>query len=118
MPIYEYICRACGRETERLQKLSDAPLADCPECGQPALVRKVSAPSFRLKGGGWYETDFKSDKEKKRNLAGDATKPEAKTEAKPESKPGAKTDTKPESKPASRPAEAKPAATKTGKEAV
>jgi putative FmdB family regulatory protein len=86
MPIYEYLCRACGRETERLQKLSDNPLTDCPDCGQPALVRKISAPSFRLKGGGWYETDFKSDKEKKRNLAGDAeTRPDgaAKAEAKP-----------------------------------
>jgi putative FmdB family regulatory protein len=97
MPIYEYLCRACGRETERLQKLSDNPLTDCPDCGQPALVRKISAPSFRLKGGGWYETDFKSDKEKKRNLAGDVTKPSeaksgdaaAKTEAKPETKPAA-----------------------------
>jgi putative FmdB family regulatory protein len=102
MPIYEYICRACGRETERLQKLSDAPLTDCTECGRPELARKISAPSFRLKGGGWYETDFKSDKEKKRNLAGDAAKPEAKTEG--------KADSKTEARPASKPAESKPAA--------
>lgn len=98
MPIYEYACRACGREVEKLQKLSDSPLTDCPECGKPEMVRKVSAPSFRLKGGGWYETDFKSDKDKKRNLAGDGSKPEvsagSKAEAKPEGKAEAKAETK------------------------
>ena len=111
MPIYEYICRACGREIERLQKLSDPTLTDCPECGQPELARKVSAPSFRLKGGGWYETDFKGDKEKKRNLAGDATGPETKSETKPE----AKTEAKPESKPAAKPADTKATPTSDGK---
>lgn len=69
MPIYEYRCRECGHELDALQKLSDEPLKDCPECEQPALKRLVSAPAFRLKGSGWYETDFKSDNEKKRNLA-------------------------------------------------
>jgi len=69
MPIYEYRCGDCGHELDALQKLSDEPLKDCPECEQPALKRLMSAPAFRLKGGGWYETDFKSDKEKKRNLA-------------------------------------------------
>ncbi len=69
MPIYEYRCRDCGHTLDALQKLSDAPLKECPECDQPSLKRLMSAPSFRLKGGGWYETDFKSDKEKKRNLA-------------------------------------------------
>src|SRR5699024_6966701 len=69
VPIYEYVCRECGNELERLQKLSDAPLTDCPECGQSALKRKVSAAGFRLAGGGWYETDFKSDG--RRNIAGD-----------------------------------------------
>jgi len=68
MPIYEYQCRACGLETEVLQKLSDAPLVDCPHCGEPALKKKVSAAAFRLKGGGWYETDFKTGD--KKNLAG------------------------------------------------
>lgn len=123
MPIYEYICRSCSHEIERLQKLSDAPLRDCPECGRAELVRKVSAPSFRLKGSGWYETDFKSDKDKKRNLAGDVAKPEAKpesrpegkTEAKPESKAAGKSETKPESKPAAKPAESKPAASPSSK---
>ena len=69
MPIYEYRCGDCGHELDALQKLSDEPLKDCPECEQPSLKRLMSAPAFRLKGGGWYETDFKSDKEKKRNLA-------------------------------------------------
>lgn len=69
MPIYEYRCESCGHTLDALQKISDGPLTECPECGQSALKRLVSAPSFRLKGGGWYETDFKSDKEKRRNLA-------------------------------------------------
>ncbi len=69
MPIYEYRCEACGHTLDALQKISDAPLADCPSCAKSALKRLISAPSFRLKGSGWYETDFKSDKDKKRNLA-------------------------------------------------
>jgi len=68
MPIYEYQCQACGEETEVLQKISDAPLKECPACGKAALKKKVSAAAFRLKGGGWYETDFKTGD--KRNLAG------------------------------------------------
>lgn len=69
MPIYEYDCQACQHRLEALQKLSDAPLKDCPECGQPALKKRISAAGFRLKGGGWYETDFKTGG--KKNLAGD-----------------------------------------------
>lgn len=72
MPIYEYQCRGCGHEFEAMQKVTEAPLVDCPECGQPLLTKLVSAAGFRLKGGGWYETDFKSGAEKKRNLVGDA----------------------------------------------
>jgi putative FmdB family regulatory protein len=68
MPIYEYRCAACGHYLDALQKMSDAPLRKCPECSKSQLRRLVSAPSFRLKGSGWYETDFKGDKEKKRNL--------------------------------------------------
>ncbi len=60
MPIYEYRCEACGRTTESLQKLSEPPLEECPHCHRPALKRLVSATVFRLKGKGWYETDFKS----------------------------------------------------------
>ena len=80
MPIYEYRCTACGHELDALQKLNDAPLKDCPECGKAKLRRLVSAPSFRLKGGGWYETDFKSDKERKRNIVdgGDKSSGDAK----------------------------------------
>jgi putative FmdB family regulatory protein len=60
MPIYEYRCEACGHYLETLQKLSDPPLTDCHKCGQPAMKKLVSAAAFRLKGGGWYETDFKT----------------------------------------------------------
>ncbi|MBN7798563.1 FmdB family zinc ribbon protein [Parahaliea mediterranea] len=68
MPIYEYQCQACGELHEALQKISDDPLLDCPACGEPQLKKKVSAAAFRLKGGGWYETDFKTGS--KKNLAG------------------------------------------------
>ena len=68
MPIYEYRCDNCGHEFDTLQKVSDEPLTDYPACGKPALVKKVSAAGFRLKGGGWYETDFKSGT--KKNVAG------------------------------------------------
>ena len=64
MPIYEYQCEQCAQRLEALQKISDDPLQDCPECNQPALKKLVSAPSFRLKGGGWYETDFKTGDKK------------------------------------------------------
>ncbi|MCU0735894.1 MAG: zinc ribbon domain-containing protein [Methylotetracoccus sp.] len=70
MPIYEYQCRSCGHEFETIQKVTDAPMRQCPSCGQPELTKLVSAAGFRLKGGGWYETDFKAGTEKKRNLAG------------------------------------------------
>lgn len=73
MPIYEYRCGSCGHELEALQKISDAPLSDCPDCGKASLAKQVSAAGFRLKGGGWYETDFKAGK--KKNLAGDAGAP-------------------------------------------
>ena len=69
MPIYEYRCSNCGHELEIIQKISEAPLETCPECAQDALIKKVSAAGFRLKGGGWYETDFKSGN--KRNLTED-----------------------------------------------
>ncbi|MCW6554460.1 zinc ribbon domain-containing protein [Yersinia ruckeri] len=59
MPIYEYACSACKHRLEKLQKFSDAPLTDCPACGQPALSKQISAAGFQLKGPGWYATDFK-----------------------------------------------------------
>jgi len=97
MPIYEYICTECAHAHEALQKLSDAPLVDCPACGKSALKKKISAPGFRLSGSGWYETDFKSDKQ--RNLADSGkkeksnTKDSAKKDEKPATKePGKKKD--------------------------
>jgi putative FmdB family regulatory protein len=68
MPIYEYRCAACGHHLEALQKMSEAPLRKCPDCGKSQLKRLVSASQFRLKGSGWYETDFKNKSETKRNL--------------------------------------------------
>ncbi len=95
MPIYAFECAACGHDFDRLQKLSDADPTDCPACGKAELRRQLTAPQFRLSGSGWYETDFKKDGEKKRNLAGDA--------GASESTPAA---------PATKPAEAAPAPTK------
>lgn len=101
MPIYEYQCRACEYEFERLQKLSDDALIDCPECGKPQLRKKISAAGFRLSGGGWYETDFKKGG-KQKNLAGERDGSSAKTESKGDSsKSDAKASSgKTESKPA------------------
>ena len=69
MPIYEYLCQGCGFGKDVLQKLSDAPLTDCPQCGKDQYRKQISAAGFRLKGQGWYETDFKTGA--KKNLAGD-----------------------------------------------
>lgn len=95
MPIYEYECSKCGHYLEALQKIGDKPLRECPECGKHSLKRLVSAPLFRLAGSGWYETDFKSDKEAKRNLAKKEEAPAA--ESKSESKAEAPAATKKES---------------------
>ena len=64
MPIYEYECKACGHRQEAIQKMSDDPLLDCPACNKPELKKLISAAAFRLKGGGWYETDFKGGNKK------------------------------------------------------
>jgi len=113
MPFYEYECQACGAHHEAMQKMSDAPLKTCPECRKPKLVRLISAPVFRLKGGGWYETDFKSDKENKRNLAGGEDKPAAETEASTRRKAAKKADSAP-AKPKSPAVKAKSAAKAKG----
>jgi putative FmdB family regulatory protein len=87
MPFYEYQCKSCGHELEAMQKVSDAPLKKCPHCGKSQLTRLMSAPVFRLKGGGWYETDFKGDKDNQRNLADrpeDSSKDAKDTETKDE----------------------------------
>ena len=115
MPIYAFQCAECGHAFDKLQKLSDPDPETCPTCGVSAVKRQLTAPSFRLSGSGWYETDFKKDGDKKRNLtdgsegAGKdgAGKPETKTgdEAKPAAAPkeaasAPKTESKPEVKPA------------------
>ena len=74
MPIYEYQCRACGHKLEALQKISDDPLLECPHCNAKSLKKLISAAAFRLKGGGWYETDFKKG-EKKNLVQNDGDKP-------------------------------------------
>src|SRR5215469_15799011 len=112
MPFYEYECQACKFYTEVMQKISDPVLSKCPSCGKRRLKKLVSAPVFRLKGGGWYETDFKSDKEGRRNLVG-ADKEEPKAESKDakdskDSKPAAK-----EATAETKAADTKPAAPKT-----
>ncbi|MBB6599968.1 zinc ribbon domain-containing protein [Luteimonas sp. MC1825] len=96
MPIYAYRCAQCEHDFDRLQKLSDPDPDACPECGAVGEVRRqLTAPSFRLAGSGWYETDFKKDGDKKRNLAegGEGA-------GKPEAKPAAATPAKSEPAPA------------------
>jgi putative FmdB family regulatory protein len=118
MPFYEYECSACKFYVEALQKISDSPLRQCPSCKKQTLKRLVSAPVFRLKGGGWYETDFKSEKEEKRNLAKGEEPAESKAET---SKEGDAKDTGKgeQAKPAEAKAEkAKPKKTVVAKPAV
>jgi putative FmdB family regulatory protein len=110
MPFYEYECQACKYYAEVMQKITDAPLTKCPSCGKRALKKLVSVPVFRLKGAGWYETDFKSDKETKRNLLG-AEKEESKAESKT-----AATEAKPAAAEAKESKEAKPAESRTSKD--
>ena len=88
MPIYEYACKKCGHTLDALQKMSDDPLVDCLECGEPQLKRLISAPRFRLKGEGWYETDFKKDNQ--RNLSSSDAEPakKGKSDTKPVNKSG------------------------------
>ncbi|HEY2346020.1 MAG TPA: zinc ribbon domain-containing protein [Xanthomonadaceae bacterium] len=116
MPIYGFECDACGHRFDRLQKLSDPDPTVCPDCGAEQLRRQLTAPAFRLSGSGWYETDFKKDGDRKRNLTekGDGAPAESKSELKADAKPAA-TEAKPASggdasapKPAAK-AEAKPA---------
>ena len=96
MPIYEYRCSECGHQEEHLQKVSEAPLAQCPACGKSTYTKLLSAAGFQLKGSGWYATDFKGGGAAKKDKAEDG-KAGAKSESKPESKP----DNKPENKPKS-----------------
>ena len=115
MPIYEYQCSNCEHKLEALHKLSDEPLVDCPECGKPRLTKLVSAASFRLKGGGWYETDFKTGN-KKQLAESESAAPssdasskssDGKAESKPAAKDSASTSTKETKKTASNTASGK-----------
>jgi putative FmdB family regulatory protein len=102
MPFYEYQCKNCGHDLEAMQKINDPPLKKCPHCGKSQLQRLMSAPVFRLKGAGWYETDFKGDGDNKKNLADkpepitakDAAKDTAKDSAKESGKDTGKDSTK------------------------
>jgi len=78
MPIYEYRCGKCGFQKEFLQRLNDAPLTQCPECGKRALSKMVTAAGFQLKGTGWYATDFKGGGAKPAAKSGKAEKTDAK----------------------------------------
>jgi putative FmdB family regulatory protein len=98
MPIYEYRCESCSHELDALQKLSDNPLLDCPNCKKSALRRLISAPSFRLKGDGWYETDFKSEKETKRNLVEKSSDSKEDKGSKKSNNEGKSSDNKPSKK--------------------
>jgi putative FmdB family regulatory protein len=95
MPIYGYECTSCDHAFDALQKMSDPRLVDCPDCGESRLRKQLSAPKFRLKGKGWYETDFKTGD--KRNIAGDAEK-KSTTTPKEADKPAKKTESNKESK--------------------
>jgi putative FmdB family regulatory protein len=100
MPIYEYRCEACGHQGEHLQKVSDAPLTKCPECGKAKYRKQLSAAGFQLKGTGWYATDFRGGAAKSSEKKSDKSdKSEKKADAKPDSKTS---DSKPESKPESK----------------
>jgi len=103
MPIYEYRCDACGHEKEVLQRMSDAPLTDCPKCGKRSFKKLVTAAGFQLKGTGWYATDFKGsgakpvakqDKSESKSESKSEAKTEAKTEVKTETKPDTKSETR------------------------
>ena len=104
MPIYAFECAACGHNFDRLQKMSDPDPTVCPACSQAQVRRQLTAPQFRLSGGGWYETDFKKDGDKKRNLAGDSSAASPASDSKPtETKPAekkAEPAPKPDAKPA------------------
>ena len=126
MPIYEYVCDQCGHHLEALQKISEEPLIYCPECGEAALRKKVSAAAFRLKGTGWYETDFKdSGKEKKKEPGKDRSDFSAGQKSGKETgassgdtKSDSKTKTSIDSKTGSSESESKPAADSGGSDHV
>jgi putative FmdB family regulatory protein len=119
MPIYAFECGKCGHQFERLQRLADADPTECPECHAEQVRRQLTAPSFRLAGAGWYETDFKKDGDKKRNLA-EKAEPSAPASTAPTAPAAPASPATSKSEPASGPAKpkpesSKPAAVSTGK---
>jgi putative FmdB family regulatory protein len=95
MPIYEFECQTCGKRFEELMRLSDPDPTECP-CGKHQPVRRaLTAPAFRLAGSGWYETDFKKDADKKRNLAGGSDGGDAKPADGAKTEPAKATESKP-----------------------
>ncbi len=113
MPIYEYRCQSCGQELEKLQRMSEDKLVDCPACGQPALKRLVSAVVFRLKGSGWYETDFKKDN--KRNLADSESADKESTDHKADKSSASTSDDKSATKASDKKPESEKPEVKSGK---
>ena len=101
MPIYAYQCQGCGHKLEKIQRITDAPLTDCPQCNQPSLKKQITAASFKLTGTGWYETDFKNkskDKSKSAENSGSESKTaDATADSKKSDKANGKTDSKPKS---------------------
>jgi putative FmdB family regulatory protein len=125
MPIYEYVCDQCGHHLEALQKISEEPLVYCPECGEAALRKKVSAAAFRLKGTGWYETDFKDGGKEKKGSGEDKSDrgvvpksanetSESSGDTKSDSKSDSKTETSSDSRAGPNKGEAKPTADSGG----
>lgn len=115
MPIYEYRCAECGFEKEYLQRMSDAPLTECPKCGQPALKKLLSAAGFQLKGTGWYATDFKNNNKQpaaKAGKAGTADKPADGAKSADSAKPAESATKDTPKKETAAPAPAKPATEK------
>ena len=88
MPIYEYGCQQCGHDFEEMQKFSDPPLQDCPQCEQPTAQRKISISAFHLKGGGWYKDGYgsKSTEEAKSKTDDSGKKETKKADSKKEAK--------------------------------
>lgn len=113
MPIYAYKCESCGHSKDVLQKISDAPLTDCPSCGAPTFKKQLTAAGFRLKGSGWYATDFRvaaGEASAAPVTAADGSKTEAKAETKTDSKPSESAATAAKSDAAPAKSDAAPAA--------
>jgi len=116
VPIYEYRCESCDHRLEKLQKMSEGDLVDCPECERPALKRLISAAAFRLKGSGWYETDFKKDNKRNLDESSHNSASSNGTSAKSSGSSSSKNEDKPAAAPGANKPVVKPAAKSTTKE--